>query len=214
MRSIASAVSPAEAHCARDVSRRLAEGLEALGSSVEPRWRRRSRCISRRAASTSARSSIGARGRQRHAPVRARQAIAVLEHARAPARRSRPIARQELDLQILERMGNAYYALGDIERSARTYASLATRAADAGLLAEQRRRADAPVAPGRIDSVLLARAGDRSRFRAAYVSLSRIYSNLGEIDRARRTTRRWPTSGASWSASATGCRLPISITTR
>ena len=114
-----------------------------------------------------------------------RQSIAVLEHARALLPMLAADRAQAFELQILERMGKAYYALGDMERSARTYASMATRAADAGLLAE---RADALMRmshPAESIPFFLQAVEIDPDFAPAYLSLSRIYSNLGEIDRAK-----------------------------
>src|SRR5262245_38019286 len=65
------------------------------------------------------------------------EAIGLLDHARALLPRVPAERRDALELQLLERVGNAYYALGDMERSAETYDLMARRAADAGLLASQ-----------------------------------------------------------------------------
>src|SRR5262249_54487588 len=62
-----------------------------------------------------------------------RQAIEVLEHARALTSNVAPERRQDLDVQILESIGKAYVELGDMVRSVETYDGLATGAAEAGL---------------------------------------------------------------------------------
>ena len=62
-----------------------------------------------------------------------REAIEVLEHARGLTHRVAPERAQELEVQILERIGGAYVELGDMARSVETYDGLATRAAEAGL---------------------------------------------------------------------------------
>jgi DNA-binding winged helix-turn-helix (wHTH) protein/tetratricopeptide (TPR) repeat protein len=112
------------------------------------------------------------------------QSITVLEHARELLPRVSGDSRHELDFETLERIGNAYYAAGDMDRSASTYQLMATRAADAGLLASQ---ADVLMRLGhQAESVpFFRRAIDLDPdFATAYVCLSRIYSNLGEADRA------------------------------
>ena len=119
---------------------------------------------------------------RRHAHA---EAVAVLEHARiSGSGGARPP--DALDLQILERLGNAFYALGDMAQSAAAYDAMATRAAAAGLLATQaeslRRAAHAAES---IPFFERAVALD-PELPPRYVSLSRIYSNLGEADRARQ----------------------------
>jgi DNA-binding winged helix-turn-helix (wHTH) protein/tetratricopeptide (TPR) repeat protein len=112
-----------------------------------------------------------------------REAADLLEHAREIAL---TIADRsgELELQILERIGNAYYALGDMERSAEAYRSMATLAARAGVL---RTHAERLMRVGHsaesIPFYLRALELDPS-FASAYVALSRTYSNLGEAARA------------------------------
>jgi tetratricopeptide (TPR) repeat protein len=117
------------------------------------------------------------------------QSIGVLEHAREILPRVAGERRHELDLQTLERIGNAYYALGDMDASANTYRSMATRAAAAGLLDSQ---ADGLMRQGyHAESIpFFERAVEIDpNFAAAYVSLSRIYSNLGEAERAAEYAR-------------------------
>src|SRR4030095_701029 len=98
--------------------------------------------------------------------------------------------RSETDVQLLEQIGDSYYALGDMERSAATYHMMATQAAEAGLLTVQanalmRLAHSAEAIPFFLKAIELD-----PKFAAAYVSLSRIYSNLGEGDRAREYARR------------------------
>ena len=52
------------------------------------------------------------------------------------------------------------------------------------------RSPDASGASGRVDSILLARRRDQPHFAAAYIALSRIYSNLGETEPARTYAKR------------------------
>jgi DNA-binding winged helix-turn-helix (wHTH) protein/tetratricopeptide (TPR) repeat protein len=115
-----------------------------------------------------------------------RQSIAVLEHAHDLLPKIGDGRARQLELAILERIGNAYYALGDMEHSADTYAAMATRAAAAGLLTAQ---ADALMRlPHPAESIpfFLRAVEIDPHFAAAYTNLSRIYSNLGEADRARK----------------------------
>ena len=119
-----------------------------------------------------------------------REAIQALEHARELLARIPDQARQELDVQILEKIADSYYALGDMERSAATYHMMATQAAEAGLLTAQanalmRLAHSAEAIPFFLKAVELDPG-----FATAYVSLSRIYSNLGEVERAREYARR------------------------
>jgi DNA-binding winged helix-turn-helix (wHTH) protein/tetratricopeptide (TPR) repeat protein len=118
-----------------------------------------------------------------------RQAIAVLEQAREILPRVAKEREPELDLQILARIGNAHYALGDMARSAATYESMATRAADAGLLVSQ---TDALMRLGHpVESIPFFRRALEidPTLAAAYTNLSRIYSNLGEVERAKEYAR-------------------------
>lgn len=113
-----------------------------------------------------------------------REAIEALEHARELLPKVADESRQELDVQILEKIGDSYYALGDMEHSAATYHTMATQAAEAGLLTAQanalmRLAHSAEAIPFFLKAIDLD-----PKFAAAYVSLSRIYSNLGEVDRA------------------------------
>ena len=114
-----------------------------------------------------------------------RESIETLEHALELLPKLSPEAAQELDVQILERLGDSHYALGDMERSAATYHAMATHAAEAGLLTAQanalmRLAHSAEAIPFFLRAVELD-----PNFASAYVSLSRIYSNLGEVERAR-----------------------------
>jgi DNA-binding winged helix-turn-helix (wHTH) protein/tetratricopeptide (TPR) repeat protein len=113
------------------------------------------------------------------------QAVAVLEHAQELLRTSAKDDRPDLTFQLWQRIGNAYYALGDMEKSARAYASMATAAADAGRLAEQ---ADVLIREGHTAESIpfFHRAVEIDPdFAMAYVTLSRIYSNLGEVEQAK-----------------------------
>jgi DNA-binding winged helix-turn-helix (wHTH) protein/tetratricopeptide (TPR) repeat protein len=171
--------------------RRLAEGIERLRTPVEPEvaaelalhfeegheYERAIRYLMLAARNAS----------RRHAH---QQSIAVLEHAREFLPRVAEDKRRELDLQLLERIGNAHYALGDIQHSANTYAEMATRAAEGGLLAAQ---ADALMRLGHLAESIpfFLRAVELDpNFAAAYTSLSRIYSNLGETERATEHAKR------------------------
>src|SRR5215510_11403250 len=114
-----------------------------------------------------------------------REAITTLEHARELLTKINQERHAELDVQILEKIGDAYYALGEFERSAATYHALATNAAEAGLLTTQanalmRLAHSAEAIPFFLKAVELD-----PNFASAYVSLSRIYSNLGEVERAK-----------------------------
>jgi DNA-binding winged helix-turn-helix (wHTH) protein/tetratricopeptide (TPR) repeat protein len=171
--------------------RRLAEGLEGLRPTVEPEMAAEialhfeEGCEYERAVKYLLLAAHNASRRYAHA-----QAILVLERARELVTRVEASRRQELDLHILERIGNAYHALGDIERSVSTYRGLATQAADAGLLTAI---AEALVRrPHALESIpFFERALEIDpTFGSAYVSLSRIYSNLGEAGRAREYARK------------------------
>lgn len=114
-----------------------------------------------------------------------RESITALQHGRELLARIKQERRAEFDLQILEKIGDAYYALGEFERSAATYHALATHAAEAGLLTTQanallRLAHSAEAIPFFLKAVELD-----PDFASAYVSLSRIYSNLGEVERAK-----------------------------
>jgi DNA-binding winged helix-turn-helix (wHTH) protein/tetratricopeptide (TPR) repeat protein len=119
-----------------------------------------------------------------------REAIQALEHARELLTKVAEERRRETDVQILEKIGDAYYALGDMEKSAATYHIMATQAAEAGLLTAQanalmRLAHSAEAIPFFMKAIELD-----PKFATAYVSLSRIYSNLGEVERAREYARR------------------------
>ena len=118
-----------------------------------------------------------------------REAIAALEHACELLSRIGNHTRAELELQLLEELGNASYALGDLTGSANTYRLMATRAAHAGLLAAQldalmRLPHTAESIPFFMEAIELD-----PTLVPAYVSLSRIYSNLGDAARARDYAR-------------------------
>jgi DNA-binding winged helix-turn-helix (wHTH) protein/tetratricopeptide (TPR) repeat protein len=171
--------------------RRLAEGLEGLRTSVEPEMAAEialhfeEACEYERAVKYLLLAAHNASRRYAHA-----QAIVVLERARELVAKVAAPRRQELDLHVLERIGNAYHALGEIERSVSTYRGLATQAAEAGLLtAVAEGLARRPHALESIPFFERALEIDPT-FSSAYVSLSRIYSNLGEAGRAREYARK------------------------
>jgi DNA-binding winged helix-turn-helix (wHTH) protein/tetratricopeptide (TPR) repeat protein len=114
-----------------------------------------------------------------------REAITVLEHARDLLAKVAADRRPPLELQILERIGNAFYALGDMDRSAKTYETLAARAAETGLLASY---ASALMRlPHTTESIpFFVRAVQLDpTFAFAYTRLSTIYSTLGDAARAK-----------------------------
>jgi eukaryotic-like serine/threonine-protein kinase len=118
------------------------------------------------------------------------EAIAALEHARELLLKLEKDHRPELEVRLLERIGDAQYALGDMERSAATYHMVATRAAEANMLTDQanalmRLAHSAEAIPFFLRAVELD-----PNFASAYVSLSRIYSNLGETERAKEYAKR------------------------
>lgn len=113
------------------------------------------------------------------------ESIEALEQARKLLSKVDEERRTELDVQLLEKIGDAYYALGEMERSAAAYHALASRAAEAGLLtveanALMRLAHSAEAIPFFQKAIELD-----PKFASAYVSLSRIYSNLGEVERAK-----------------------------
>src|SRR5262249_18284729 len=123
-------------HHAERVSfhRRLADGLERLRSSVEPELAAELalHCEQgghyERAVRYLMLAAHNATRRYAH-----RQAIEVLEHARALTSNVARERRQDLEVQILESIGSAYVELGDMAGSMETYDEMATRAAEAGL---------------------------------------------------------------------------------
>src|SRR5262249_32935558 len=118
------------------------------------------------------------------------ESIQALQHALKLLPRIKAEKRAELDVQILERLGDSRYAFGDLGRSAATYHRMATRAAEAGLLTAQanalmRLAHSVEVIPFFLRAVELD-----PNFISAYVNLSSIYSNLGEVERAREYARQ------------------------
>jgi DNA-binding winged helix-turn-helix (wHTH) protein/tetratricopeptide (TPR) repeat protein len=113
------------------------------------------------------------------------QAIAMLEHARNLLPRVDGERRLGLELQILEKIGNAYYALRDMAQSGRTYEAIATRAAEGGVLETQADALMRLAHPAESIPFFLRAIELDPNFVAAYTTLSRIYSNLGETLRAR-----------------------------
>jgi DNA-binding winged helix-turn-helix (wHTH) protein/tetratricopeptide (TPR) repeat protein len=117
------------------------------------------------------------------------EAIAALERACELLLKLEKEHRPDLEVRLLERIGDAQYALGDMERSAATYHMMATRAAEANMLTDQanalmRLAHSAEAIPFFLRAVELD-----PNFASAYVSLSRIYSNLGETERAKEYAR-------------------------
>jgi hypothetical protein len=138
-----------------------------------------------------------------------REAIATLEHARDLLQRLEPESREQFELQILERIGRAYYALGDMGRSAEHYRAMATLAAHEGLLADQ---TEALIRLSRSRSSF----GRSSSTRALSLRMS---SSPGSIATwatppVRRSMRRLRTSGESRQGSAIACPSRISTITR
>jgi DNA-binding winged helix-turn-helix (wHTH) protein/tetratricopeptide (TPR) repeat protein len=170
--------------------RRLAEGLEQLHAPVEPEMAGEIASHFEkgheyeRAIQYLMLAAQNATRRYAH-----RQSVEVLEHAREILPRVAKECRHELDFQTLERIGNAYYASGDMEASANTYRSMATCAAEAGLLASQADELMRLGHPAESVPFFLRAVELDPNFAAAYVSLSRIYSNLGEAERARDYAR-------------------------
>jgi DNA-binding winged helix-turn-helix (wHTH) protein/tetratricopeptide (TPR) repeat protein len=62
-----------------------------------------------------------------------RDCLEILHHAHELVLRLTPAVRAEIEVRILEFMGDAHFALGALEQSAQTYAAAATRAQEAGL---------------------------------------------------------------------------------
>jgi DNA-binding winged helix-turn-helix (wHTH) protein/tetratricopeptide (TPR) repeat protein len=65
-----------------------------------------------------------------------RNAIDVLQHALELLSHLTPESRLELELQILQRIGDAHYSLGEMLQSAEDYATMASKAEQSGLAAE------------------------------------------------------------------------------
>jgi DNA-binding winged helix-turn-helix (wHTH) protein/tetratricopeptide (TPR) repeat protein len=171
--------------------RRFAEGLESLRSPVEPEMAGEMALHFEegqeyeRAISYLALAAQNATRRYAH-----RQAIAVLEHARDLLSKVAEEPRQRLELQLLERIGNAHYALGDMKQSASTYEAMAMHAARSGLLEDQADALMRAAHPAESIPFFLRAVELDSNFVAAYTTLSRIYSNLGETGPAREFAKR------------------------
>ena len=117
------------------------------------------------------------------------ESVETLQHALQLLPKLTQDRARELDVQILEKIADSQYALGDMERSAATYHMMATHAAEAGLLTAQanalmRLAHSAEAIPFFTKAIELD-----PNFASAYVSLSRIYSNLGELERATEYAR-------------------------
>src|SRR5262249_9122767 len=65
-----------------------------------------------------------------------KNAVHVLQHALELLSNLPPESRPELELQILQRIGDAHYSLGEMLQSAEVYATMASRAEQAGLATE------------------------------------------------------------------------------
>src|SRR5262245_32947916 len=118
-----------------------------------------------------------------------REAIAALDRARELLPVIDDDTRARLELQLLEEVGNAFYALGDMAGSASAYRLMARRAAHAGLLAAQ---SDALIRlPHTAESIpfFMEAIELDPTLVPAYINLSRIYSNLGDAVRAREYAR-------------------------
>jgi DNA-binding winged helix-turn-helix (wHTH) protein/tetratricopeptide (TPR) repeat protein len=166
--------------------RRLAEGLETLRSPVDPElagelalhyeesgdYDRAVRYL----------LVVAQNATRRYAH---REAIGVLEHTRELLPRVSRELGEELGLQILERIGNAYYALGDMAQSADAYGAMAERAAETGRLAAQVDALMRLAHPAESIPFFLRAIELDPNLASTYVSLSRIYSNLGEVERAK-----------------------------
>jgi DNA-binding winged helix-turn-helix (wHTH) protein/tetratricopeptide (TPR) repeat protein len=114
-----------------------------------------------------------------------RESIATLEHALQLLPMIGADKVSALDVQLLEKLGDAQYAIGEMERSAATYHAMATHAAEAGLLTAQA-NALMHLAHSAEAIPFFQKAVELDpNFASAYVSLSRIYSNLGDVERAK-----------------------------
>lgn len=116
----------------------LAEGLESLGAQSKPEMAAKIALHFEegrdyeRAIRYLLLTAQNARRRYAH-----REAIAVLDHARELVPRIAGERGQKLEFQILVRIGDAYYSLGEMAQAVETYQAMATRAAEAGLLAAE-----------------------------------------------------------------------------
>src|SRR5579864_3450397 len=115
--------------------RSLAEGLETLGAQAKPEMAAKIALHFEegrdyeRAIRYLLLTAQNAKHRYAH-----REAITVLEHAHQLVTRISGERAQKFELQILGKIGDAYYSLGEMARSVEIYQSMATRAAEAGLL--------------------------------------------------------------------------------
>jgi DNA-binding winged helix-turn-helix (wHTH) protein/tetratricopeptide (TPR) repeat protein len=76
-----------------------------------------------------------------------RDSIEILNHGRVLAAKLSPALRDELEVQILESIGGAYFALGALAESAQAYTTTARRAQQAGLQEAQLRALIAAMYP-------------------------------------------------------------------
>jgi len=119
-----------------------------------------------------------------------RESILALEHCRELLPKIAVDRRPESEVRILEKLGDSYYALGDMEHSAATYHAMASRAAEAGLLTAQANALMHLAHSAEAIPFFLRAIELDPNFASAYVSLSRIYSNLGEVERAKHYAKR------------------------
>ncbi len=117
------------------------------------------------------------------------QAIEILEHARQLLDKVPEPHRAALDLATLERVGQAYYASGAMDQSAKTYESMAVRAAAAGVLSAKADELIRLVHTAETIPFLMKAIELDPDMVSVYTSLSRIFSNLGEVERAKDFAR-------------------------
>ena len=141
------------------------------------------------------------------------QAITILEHAGELLPRIAQPRREALNLRILEKMGTAHYALGEMDRAADLYTSMATRAADAGLLAEQAEALARVAHPAESIPFFLRAIELQPRFAGG---TSRCHASTATSGKrsARRSMPGGRTNAGSSRASASGCRSPTNTITR
>ena len=111
----------------------------------------------------------------------------ILQHALELAAKLGPELRNQLEVQVLESIGNAHFALGALGQSAQAYATAAERARFAGLKTAQLRALTSAMYPlGFIDPV----KGIAALEEAVEVSMS--VNNPAQL----ASTRCWPLGSA------------------
>ena len=124
---------------AADISsspRRRSRG--ALWHQQNRKWRPRSRCTSKRGMSMNGRSRRCCLPRRMRAAAMLTARPSLCWNTRAVSFRRSPVTVVSASTSgFFEKIGNAYYALGDMKQSAITYEEMATHAAENGLLQEQ-----------------------------------------------------------------------------